>query len=100
MRHFQAQRQSEQRLRHFGGLGSGSEMLLAQHGPSMQRVSVIGNSGSGKSSVARALAARLAAVHIELDAIFHQAGWTELPVEEFQQRVARLPWRASSSSST
>ncbi|MGA8016271.1 MAG: AAA family ATPase [Candidatus Dormiibacterota bacterium] len=56
----------------------------------MQRVSVIGSSGAGKSSVARALAARLGAVHIELDAIFHQAGWTGLPVEEFQPRVARL----------
>ena len=25
--------------------------------------------------------------YIELDAIFHQAGWTELPVDEFRRRI-------------
>lgn len=51
-------------------------------------MSLVGNSGSGKSTVAVALAARLGAPCVELDAIFHQPGWTELPVEEFQARVA------------
>ena len=54
----------------------------------VQRVSVVGNSGSGKTTVARELAARLDAPHIELDAIFHQPGWTELPEQEFRQRVS------------
>ena len=35
----------------------------------------------------RRLAAALRVPHIELDAIFHQAGWNELPVEEFRRRV-------------
>lgn len=54
----------------------------------MRRVSLVGNSGSGKSTVAVALAARLGVPCLELDAVFHQPGWTELPVEEFRARVA------------
>jgi adenylate kinase family enzyme len=53
----------------------------------MQRVSVVGNSGSGKSTLAAALAARLGVPHVELDSIFHQPGWTELPRDEFRARV-------------
>jgi dephospho-CoA kinase len=40
----------------------------------MQRISIVGNSGSGKTTVARQLAAILDVPHIELDAIFHQPG--------------------------
>jgi adenylate kinase family enzyme len=54
----------------------------------VNRVSVVGNSGSGKTTLSRRLAAGLGVPHIELDAIFHQAGWTELPVDEFRGRVA------------
>jgi len=50
-------------------------------------VSLVGNSGSGKSTLALALAARLGVPCVELDAIFHQPGWTELPPEEFRARV-------------
>jgi adenylate kinase family enzyme len=34
------------------------------------------------------LARALGVIHIELDSINHQAGWTQLSVEEFQKRVA------------
>jgi len=51
------------------------------------RVSVIGCSGSGKTTFGKALAARLRVPFIELDAIFHQPGWTELPDDQFQARV-------------
>lgn len=58
--------------------------------PTVQRVSVVGVSGSGKTTVARELAARLSVPHIELDAIYHQPGWAGLPAEEFRSRVADL----------
>jgi adenylate kinase family enzyme len=53
----------------------------------VQRVSVVGNSGSGKSTLAKALADRLGVPWIEIDSIFHQPGWTELPRDEFRDRV-------------
>ena len=51
------------------------------------RVSVIGCSGAGKTTFGTALAARLGVPFIELDSIFHQPGWTELPDDDFQARV-------------
>jgi adenylate kinase family enzyme len=51
------------------------------------RVSVIGCSGSGKTTFGKTLAARLGVEFVELDSIFHQPGWTELPEAEFQARV-------------
>lgn len=53
----------------------------------MRRVSVVGISGAGKTTLARRLAAALEVPHVELDAIFHQPGWTKLPVEEFRACV-------------
>ncbi|MFC3068133.1 P-loop NTPase family protein [Phenylobacterium soli] len=55
------------------------------------RVAVVGTSGSGKSTFARALAARIGAPHVELDAINWQADWRDLnthDVPEFRRRVA------------
>lgn len=52
-----------------------------------RRVHVIGTSGSGKTTVARAIADKLGIRHIELDAINWQPGWTELPKDQFYERV-------------
>lgn len=54
------------------------------------RISVLGTSGSGKSTVGRAAAERLGIPFIELDAIRHQANWVELPDPDFRARVAAL----------
>jgi adenylate kinase family enzyme len=54
----------------------------------MRRVSVVGTTGSGKTTFAATLAARLGVPHIELDAIYHQPGWTPLPDDEFRRRIS------------
>jgi adenylate kinase family enzyme len=56
----------------------------------VQRVSVVGNSGAGKSTVGTALARQLGACFLELDSLQHQAGWTPLPPAEFRARVAAV----------
>jgi len=53
----------------------------------MDRVSVVGSSGSGKTTVSRALASALGVPVLELDAVFHQPGWTPRPDPEFQDMV-------------
>ncbi len=55
--------------------------------PGMQRICVVGSSGSGKTTFAAALARKLRLRHIELDSIYHQPGWTELHTDEFRRRV-------------
>lgn len=45
----------------------------------MRRVLVVGQSGAGKTTVSRRLAAHLDAPHLELDAFFHGPGWVPNP---------------------
>lgn len=54
------------------------------------RISVVGNSGSGKTSLARAIADALGVPYLELDGIYHQPGWTPLPDDEFQRLVSEF----------
>jgi adenylate kinase family enzyme len=53
----------------------------------MQRISVVGSTGSGKTTFARRLAARLRVPHIELDAFHWGRGWTVADPETFTARV-------------
>jgi adenylate kinase family enzyme len=53
----------------------------------MRRVSLVGVSGSGKTTVGGRLAVSLGVPLIELDAIFHQPHWTELARDDFRKRV-------------
>jgi adenylate kinase family enzyme len=54
----------------------------------VQRVAIIASaSGCGKSTVGRALAESLGVPYVELDAIHHQPGWTELDADELRRRV-------------
>jgi adenylate kinase family enzyme len=55
--------------------------------PGVRRISVVGNSGSGKTTLARELAAALGVPHLELDSVYHQAGWQPLPLAEFRARA-------------
>ena len=53
----------------------------------MKRISVVGCTGSGKTTMARSLAASLDIPHLELDSVYHQAEWTPLPDGEFRSVV-------------
>ncbi len=53
----------------------------------MNRASVIGTTGSGKTTFARNLAQTIGVRHIELDALHWEPNWVEAPIEIFRQRV-------------
>ena len=51
------------------------------------RISVIGTSGSGKTTTAQEIANRLQIPHIELDALHWGPNWAETPIDEFRTKV-------------
>ena len=56
------------------------------------RIAVAGTTGSGKTTLAKALAAQLVLPLIEIDALNWQAGWRDLSrtdPDEFVRRVSR-----------
>ncbi|WP_233404806.1 AAA family ATPase [Actinotalea solisilvae] len=53
-----------------------------------RRVRVLGTSGTGKTTFAAAVARRLGLPHLELDAVFHRAGWQPASDEEFRAAVS------------
>jgi adenylate kinase family enzyme len=52
-----------------------------------QRISVVGTSGSGKTTTASQIAQRLRIPHVELDALHWEPNWTEAPLDVFRERV-------------
>lgn len=56
---------------------------------SIHRVSVVGTTGSGKTTFAARLARLLAAPHVELDSLHWEPNWVEAPIEIFRERVGR-----------
>jgi len=62
---------------------------MGRHGQQQPglRINVIGTTGSGKTTVAHAVAERLGLPRIELDALFWKPNWGETPDQEFLPRV-------------
>jgi adenylate kinase family enzyme len=62
----------------------------------LRRVVVVGTSCSGKTTLARRLAAILGSPHVELDALHWQPNWVKRPAEEFrrlvEQSIRRDAW--------
>jgi adenylate kinase family enzyme len=56
----------------------------------VRRLSIVGNSGSGKSRLGRELASRLGVPFIELDHLNHQPGWQERSIEELREVLRPL----------
>jgi hypothetical protein len=52
-----------------------------------RKLAVVGNTCSGKTSLARRLAADLDVPHVELDALFWRPGWEMAPLDEFRAEV-------------
>jgi len=55
-----------------------------------RRISVVGNSGSGKSTAAVLIGEALGIEHLELDSVRHQPNWVELGDGEFIERVVEF----------
>ncbi len=53
----------------------------------MHRINVVGTSCSGKTTLARDVARRLAMPHVEIDALFWDRDWTPVPTEVFRERL-------------
>jgi adenylate kinase family enzyme len=53
--------------------------------PGISRVVVVGSTGSGKTTVAHAIANALGVPHLEMDAVMHANGWNSTHDDEFQR---------------
>jgi adenylate kinase family enzyme len=55
---------------------------------SLERIAIVGDSCSGKTTLSRDLSARLNLPHIELDRLFWGPSWTPRPFDEFSASIA------------
>lgn len=69
-----------------GALYSMFALMKTRHSDIL-RVSVVGTSGSGKSTFARRLAAKMNAPHIELDQLYWGPGWSEPADDVFFPKI-------------
>jgi adenylate kinase family enzyme len=65
-------------------------MKVKPQADGMRRVVVIGNSGGGKSVLARRIASQIGCPCVEIDAVLWQAGWRLTPAATYDAEHARL----------
>ncbi|MBD2099541.1 shikimate kinase [Leptolyngbya sp. FACHB-261] len=53
------------------------------------RISIVGTTGSGKTTLARQLSQTLGLPHVELDALHWDPNWTPAPIDQFRQRATQ-----------
>jgi adenylate kinase family enzyme len=53
----------------------------------VRRIAILGTTGSGKTTLARALADKLGLTHIELDVLYHRPNWQVAAIAEFSRDV-------------
>jgi len=63
------------------------EKLRSCHLP--KKIIVVGTSGCGKTTFCRKLSQTLSIPHIELDALFWQSNWVQVPKEIFHERISQ-----------
>lgn len=56
----------------------------------MERVVVVGNSGSGKTTFSKRLSELLDVPYLELDSMFHRGGWDQLSRDEFDREMSEF----------
>jgi len=56
----------------------------------LRRIVIVGATGSGKTTLASALAQRLAIPHQETDAIYWGPDWTPIPLDDFRRRIEQI----------
>ena len=54
----------------------------------ISRINVVGTSASGKSTLAKAIAAKLGCAYVEMDALWFKEDWQNVSDDEFNARVA------------
>ncbi len=60
---------------------------MSQQPPLRQRIVIVGTTGSGKTTLAERAASIIGGRHIELDSLYHDAGWTPADPAVFRERV-------------
>jgi adenylate kinase family enzyme len=61
---------------------------IRELGAESKRIVIVGTSGAGKTTMAKAIASALGLPHIELDALFWEPGWRAADPVEFVARVS------------